>query len=294
MNLKYQLPVMIISVLLQLFHPHIAKCTNDNLLSKKGIDIHLENKNDKTTQHKSNLVNTYIERGNVERSRRNYKLAISNFNQALKLNPDSISTYLHLAWTYKLMKDQILYSRNYDMAFRITPSSSGNYKDLGSFLLSIKKDHANALKYLNQAINIDGKNTIAYSERAIAYRMLDKHDLAIFDYKKILEIGVKPEDKSAIYESIAFEYILLKDYAKADIYYKQALHTAYDELSSERIVILKRLIGNNQDKIIDLDDSHKNRDVALILFILLAAIFLNIFRRILLGQTHRFNKGKPS
>jgi tetratricopeptide (TPR) repeat protein len=79
-----------------------------------------------------------------------------------------------------------------DRALHLDPNIAFAYNNRGWARYELNKNDDAALTDLNKAIEMDPKMPEAYMNRGILYYLLDKRDLAIADFKKVLELTQDP------------------------------------------------------------------------------------------------------
>ena len=73
---------------------------------------------------------------------------------------------------------------------QIAPTDTIEYTDLG-FIYSVRKDYQKSIKSYTEAIKLDPSNTRAYNNRAYAYRMVEKKELANADSNSLVKLQLK-------------------------------------------------------------------------------------------------------
>lgn len=106
-----------------------------------------------------------------------------------------------------------------EIALQLFPSATA-FKIKKSRLLAYQKAYYEALELLNQIELIEVANEEIYISKAEIYSLMNKHELAIEEYKKAISYIDFPEE---IFANIAFEFENLNDYPNAIKYLKKAL-----------------------------------------------------------------------
>ncbi|CAD5916682.1 tetratricopeptide repeat protein [Planktothrix agardhii] len=116
-----------------------------------------------------------------------YKQAIQTLNQATKLNPGLIESYLNRGGVYVRLNSHQSAIANFDQALKINPESPEAYLFRGEQYLKIG-DYGLALWDYNQVIKLNPNHTNAYLDRGYIYRELKEPEKAIADFKKASEL----------------------------------------------------------------------------------------------------------
>jgi tetratricopeptide (TPR) repeat protein len=141
-----------------------------------------------------------------------YALAIAEYKEAVKLNPNYADAFNDMGYSYSKLGDYENSISSYNMALSIKPDHtlSKNNKKIAQFnkahTLSDAGDQQGSLPYYLAAINTDPNYVEAYNDLAIAYLKLENYDLAIANLD--MALTVKPD------------YELARN-NKADVYCKQ-------------------------------------------------------------------------
>lgn len=105
------------------------------------------------------LSAAYNNRGNRNFDRKEYDLALQDYNESLRLNPKNSKTYTNRGTYWEHIKD-------YDRAIA---------------------DHT-------EAIRLDANNQDAWYNRGVAYRVKGQRDLAIADFRQALKLNPRDDD----------------------------------------------------------------------------------------------------
>jgi tetratricopeptide (TPR) repeat protein/S1-C subfamily serine protease len=153
----------------------------------------------------------YKARGDSHWNLKNYKQAIDDYTQAIKIDPKNPTYYRDRGNTYFQLKDYKQAVDDYTQAIKIDTKNANYYVRRGLTYLQLK-DYKQAINDYTQAIKIDDKNAIYYDARGNTYFQLKDYKQAINDYTQAIQL----DPKNAIYYNLrGFAYFQLKDYKQA-------------------------------------------------------------------------------
>ncbi|QYX30608.1 serine protease [Sphaerospermopsis torques-reginae] len=161
----------------------------------------------------------YKNRGLAYFQLKDYKQAINDYTQAIKIDPKDALYYVGRGLAYFQLKDYKQAINDYTQAIKIDPKKAIYYNARGTTYSELK-DYKQAINDYSQAIKIDPKDATYYRDRGLAYLQLKDYKQAIADYTQAIKI----DDKNAIYyASRSLAYFQLKDYKQAINDYTQAI-----------------------------------------------------------------------
>jgi len=206
-------------------------------------------------QAPSRDANESFRRGNDLRLRSNYRQAIEEYNEAIRLDPKFINAYINRGLSYHRVGDRDRAHDDYSTAIRLDPDSKessipylnrailwrerGNteraFEDIEMSLLRDpkyglahntrgnlyldRKDYDRAIASYSEAIAIDPKYAVAYANRGIAYSSNRNPQRAIEDFSTALGIDARNlsalTGRGAAYETQKEFERALKDYNDA-------------------------------------------------------------------------------
>jgi tetratricopeptide (TPR) repeat protein len=166
------------------------------------------------------LALAYVNRGLVYYNQKKWELALADYNQAIKINPDYANAYLNRGVLYGEQKKWELALADYNQAININPDDADAYNNRG-ILYKEQKKWELALADYNQAIKINPDYADAYNNRGILYGDLKKWELALADYNQAIKIN--PDDAKAYYNRGNL-YSDLKKWELALADYNQAIN----------------------------------------------------------------------
>ena len=166
-----------------------------------------------------NDARAYNSMGNVYGTTGNYDKAINYFNQAIKINKNYDSAYIGLGGVYYLMGDYDQAITYITKAILLNPNNKTNFQNRGNVYLQ-KKDYDNAILDYNQVIQIDPNDIDAYNYRGNAYFLKGNYDQAIINFSQAIQLD---PTKFTSYYNRATMYFYNGDYDLALSDYSQAI-----------------------------------------------------------------------
>ncbi len=155
----------------------------------------------------------YIANGLVQMRKGNYRQAIENYNQAIRLNYHSSAAYLNRASTQILLKNNQLALDDYTRAIKLNSNYSIAYWGRGRVYIGLK-GYENAIKDFDSAIHINkgwGNSSLAtaYYSRGEVQAKLKNQKAAIADFKTAADLYLK-QGRTAEYQRSLNQIIRLK------------------------------------------------------------------------------------
>ncbi|MCW9679361.1 tetratricopeptide repeat protein [Dolichospermum planctonicum UHCC 0167] len=161
----------------------------------------------------------YKARGDSHWNLKNYKQAIDDYTQAIKIDPKNAIYYDARGNTYFQLKDYKQAINDFTQAIKLDTKNANYYARRGLTYLQLK-DYKQAINDYTQAIKIDDKNAIYYDARGNTYFQLKDYKQAINDYTQAIKIDPQYADT---YRSRGNVYLQLKEYKQAIDDYSQAI-----------------------------------------------------------------------
>ena len=165
-----------------------------------------------------NVVTTEGQTASVEQVRILDK-AIADYTQAIRLDPNNTSAYIHRGYVYYAKGDYNRAIADYDQAIKLAPYSKAAYNNRGH-VLADKGDLDAAIADYDQALRLDPNFTEAYKNRGNAYYFKNDYDRAIADYNQMLRLD--PND-AGTYSIRGAIYFNKNDFDRAIADYTQAI-----------------------------------------------------------------------
>jgi tetratricopeptide (TPR) repeat protein len=172
----------------------------------------------KAIRYKPNDVNNYIWRGDAYDESSDYKRAIADYSEAIRLDPKNSewlirrgNAYLHRGDYYVDSTDYDRAIAEYSEAIRLDPKKNDPFV-MRCFAFRKKHDWDSAIADCSSVIQLDSKNRIAFISRGHAYNAKGDYDHAIADYSKAIELDTRNSDA---YQYRGSAYLSKNDYRRA-------------------------------------------------------------------------------
>ena len=162
---------------------------------------------------------TYVQRGNAKIAGRDFKGAIKEFTQVIRLKPDNPLYYWHRGFAKGKLGKHHAAIGDYNRALRLNSDYAIAYHNRGYERVQLGEYDAAITDY-DEAIRLDPDYALAYVNRGTANRDLGKYAAAIADYDEAIRL--KPDDAS-IYVNRGVANRNLAQYAEAIADYDDAI-----------------------------------------------------------------------
>jgi tetratricopeptide (TPR) repeat protein len=132
----------------------------------------------------------YFTRGTIKHRIWNQSEAVSDFKEAIKLNPKNVAALVMLGWSLSAFgkaEDAII---AYNKAIVLSPKNAEAYSGRGNANIILKR-YSDAKKDYTKAMKLNPKDKGAYGQRASAEFGLRQYRLALKDYD--LAINLQPD-----------------------------------------------------------------------------------------------------
>jgi tetratricopeptide (TPR) repeat protein len=147
-----------------------------------------------------------------------YKGAMADFNNALKINPEFPQAYANRALVFVRIEKYNRAIADYDRALEINPNYAAGYVGRGN-IHRLLKNHEQAIADFSRAIEIK-PDPVAHFNRGLSRQILGQHAKAIDDFDNA--IGFR-SDAPEVYQAKGMSEMALKKYESAyDNFYKAA------------------------------------------------------------------------
>jgi len=158
---------------------------------------------------------SYNNRGLAFDGRGDYQQAVSDFNLAIGLDPDSAETYNNRGATYLHTGDQQNAIADFSHAIQLRPDYAMAFNNRGSARID-SGEFDLAIKDCTQALSLNPRLALAWNNRANAYSRINRLDKAIDDYGQAIKLDPA---NSIYYNNRAAAHFMSGHYdeAKSDI-----------------------------------------------------------------------------
>jgi Tfp pilus assembly protein PilF len=129
----------------------------------------------------------YYNRGYFYFKTGKYNEAISDFNNAIRLETDDLRAYQNRGNSFYLKGDLLKAMDDYEYIIKKDPNFIKAYIGKGNIYLD-RGDYEKAMKEYDKALKIDQNNLESYNGLGIIYSELKEYDKAINAFKKVLSI----------------------------------------------------------------------------------------------------------
>jgi tetratricopeptide (TPR) repeat protein len=160
-----------------------------------------------------------ISQGNTDSNAGEYDKAITDYNEAIRLDPNSILAFIGGGDAYTNKGDYDRALADYNEAIRLDPKSALALSDRGVAYAN-KGDYDKALADHNEAIRLDSKSAHAFRNRGVVYAYKGDNDRAIADFNEAIRL----DPKSALtFRNRRDAYTNKGDYGRALADYNEAI-----------------------------------------------------------------------
>jgi tetratricopeptide (TPR) repeat protein len=142
------------------------------------------------------LANAYLNRGIVYFNQNLDQKAISDFSQAIILNPNDARAFDYRGFAYEKENDYARAALDYDKVTRISPQNAAAWNGL-CWAQAIAGQLVQALKDCDESLRLRPNDVNALDSRGFTYLKLGRYDKAIADYDARLII--EPNNVYSLY-----------------------------------------------------------------------------------------------
>ena len=181
---------------------------------------------------------------------RKYEDAISDYTEAIKLDPKDKDVYYNRGVAKNKLGNYTEAILDYNEVIKLDPKDKDAHYNKGNANINLG-NYEDAILDYDQAIKLDPKYKDAYYNRGVAKSNLGNNNEAILDYDEVIKLD--PKDKDAYYNK-GVEKGNLGYYEDAILNYDEVLRldSNYKSAYNNR-GIAKSNLGNNNEAILDYD-----------------------------------------
>lgn len=145
------------------------------------------------------LALTFNNRGNAYQSKGEYQRAIQDYDEALRIDPDSALAFNNRGSAFQHMGDYDRALQDYDRAIRLDGSFALAYNNRGR-AHHLKEEYVEAIKDYGEAIGIDSDHPLAFYNRGLARFDQGFYIAAVPDFVRAVQLDpAKPYRVLALY-----------------------------------------------------------------------------------------------
>lgn len=178
------------------------------------------------------LATAFNNRGFAYDRKGEYDRAVQDYEEAVRLNPNSSNAFYNRGNTYRHMGEYDRSIGDFDQAIALNPNhlfafiSRGNsYDDKG--------EYEHAIQDFDQAIKLNPNYAAAFSHRGVAYAWKGEYDRAIQDFDQAIRLDPGDDDG---HFGRGYARFCLGQFASADQAFRKVLHlTPYKQSADAAI-----------------------------------------------------------
>lgn len=161
-----------------------------------------------------NKVILYTNRGQVYADNGDLELALSDFNEALRLDPTYARGYASRCKTYRLKGELDMALADCNKALEVDPDYAWAYSQRG-LVYKDRDELDEALADYDRATRISPDYAWPYNHRGAIFADKGKMDEALEQFSKAIELFSDPKDQAVAYRNRCNTYRLKKDFDRA-------------------------------------------------------------------------------
>ena len=135
----------------------------------------------------SGLAVTFNNRGNAYQSKGDYQRAIQDYDEALRIDPDSALAFNNRGSAYQHLGNSDRAIQDYDQAIRLDGGSALAYNNRGR-ANHLKEDYPQAIKNYGEAIDLDPDYPLAFYNRGLARFDQGLYIAAVPDFVRAVQL----------------------------------------------------------------------------------------------------------
>jgi tetratricopeptide (TPR) repeat protein len=129
----------------------------------------------------------YNNRGVSYRRLKQYRRAIQDYDEAIRLNSRVALAYYNRGIVYGILRQYSRAIQNYDEALRLSPRFAIAYNNRGNAYSNLKQ-YRRAIQDYDEVLRLDPRYAIAYYNRGLAYEALGQKKEAVRNYRQSLRL----------------------------------------------------------------------------------------------------------
>ena len=235
--------LMLVFALMGLFSTGCDDVSNQSQSLVNDTTISLEAREwSKKIDQSPDIAEYYIQRAEVLNNEKRYDLAILDYQQAIKLEPDNCATYYKLGDAYFASDQTTKALEQYKLAESTNPNDVQAVFKHAQFLYFVRQFDKGKIKF-GKLLNLDPEHAEGHFYNAMLHKEDGDTSLAIYFFKKTIELLGADYNSSMQLGAI---YELDSAFDQSIKYYQQAINT--DPRSDEAyyaIGLIYQKMGDN-------------------------------------------------
>jgi tetratricopeptide (TPR) repeat protein len=134
-----------------------------------------------------------------------YRLAVENFNEAIKLNADLAEAYYGRGRVHKDLNQTVPAIQDFEKAKQLKPTDVAVYNQLAA-LYKFENNYEQAIATYREALNLEPENVEALRGLGDSFEAKGDHASAIENFKKAIDL-TPPRDRTDLYLSLGASYV---------------------------------------------------------------------------------------
>ena len=161
----------------------------------------------------------YNNRASAYQAKKDYDKAIEDYSEAIRVNPNFAIAYFNRAvlWQNKRQYDKAI--DDYTVAIKLDNKVVGAFRNRG-VMHHLKKEHDQAIEDFTEALRLDPREVIVLTDRGNSFAEKKQYDKAIADYTEAIRLNAK---FGLAYSGRGATHIRAKDYEKGLADYNEAM-----------------------------------------------------------------------
>jgi tetratricopeptide (TPR) repeat protein len=193
-----------------------------------------------------------FERGYDREQKSEYRLALNDYTEAIRLNPNHVLAYARRGLTYKNLNEKYIAERDFQTAINLQVKTAEDYRGRG-IAKSQLGDKQGAILDYNEAIRLNPNHGTTYNNRGLAKSELGDKQEAILDYNEAIRLNPKYTDP---YNNRGLAKSELGDQQEAILDYNEAIHLNPNDANAYvGRGVVKSALGDKQGSIADYNEA---------------------------------------